>query len=163
MSDILKKCRLIGVAASAAATLAILGCGDDSGLERRYKVTGRVTYKNQPVVKGSIAFEPVDATSGRVASGYIENGSYSLTTSGSTPGDGALPGEYRVAIASSDMDTAAVAQKTGGLLHQGDAEHQKALSAAKSPIPTKYAQSSTSGLTRKVEARSNQFDFELTD
>jgi hypothetical protein len=157
----MKTSRLIAITASIAATVIVLGCsGDDSGLERRYKVSGTVTYKGQPVPKGTIAFEPADPKAGRVASGFIENGSYSLTTA--VQGDGAFPGDYKVAIASSDLDTSALA-KTTGPLHQGDEEHQKALKAAKSPIPLKYAQTATSGLTAKVEAKTNTFDFPLKD
>jgi major membrane immunogen (membrane-anchored lipoprotein) len=161
MNHISKKCRLIGIAASIAASMAVMGCNeDDSGLARRYRVTGKVTYKGEPVSKGTIAFEPTNP-GGRVASGYIENGSYTLRTF--TDGDGALPGDYKVSIASSDLDTSVVAKKTGGLLHQGDKEHQKALKEAKSPIPVKYAQAATSKLTAKVEASPITIDFPLDD
>lgn len=164
MKSIPKDMRVIAVLVGLGIATFILGCsGDDSGLERRYAVTGRVTYQGKSVPKGTIAFEPVNPAppAGRVASGYIENGSYQLTTA--TPNDGALVGEYKVVIASSDLDTSTLAKKTGGLLHQGDTEHQKALQTAKSPIPTKYAQSTSSPLTRKVEAKANSFDFDLTD
>jgi hypothetical protein len=144
-----------------AGATVILGCGDDSGLSRRYKVTGRVTYKGQPVRKGTIAFEPANPPlgAGRHASGFIDNGSYTLTTA--IEGDGALPGDYNVMISSSDLDTRELAK--GGLLHQGDAAHQKALKAATSPIPLKYAQSATSGLKAKVEAKPTEISFDLKD
>jgi hypothetical protein len=162
MKNILK-CRLIGITAGIAATVVILGCGDDSGLERRYKVSGKVTYKGQPVSKASIVFEPSNPPmpQGRIANGFIENGSYTLTTANS--GDGALPGEYKVMILASDLDVTKLAKEQGGLLHQGDAAHQKAAKAATSSIPAKYGKSDTSGLTAKVEATSNTKDFELTD
>jgi hypothetical protein len=162
MSEIIKKLRRLGITATITATAVIVGCSDDSGLERRYPVSGTVTYKGSPVAKGTIAFQP-STGAGYVASGYIENGSYTLTTSGSSPGDGALPGDYKVSISSSNLDVSTLAKKTGGLLHQGDEEHQKAAKAATSPIPTKYAQAQTSGLTAKVEARSNKIDFPLSD
>ena len=44
----------------------VFGCGDD-GFGKRYPVSGNVTYKNEPVEKGSITFTPVNA--GRPASG----------------------------------------------------------------------------------------------
>ncbi len=161
MNVIMKTCRLIGIATSVVATVVILGCGDDSGLEARYKVGGKVTYKGEPVAKGTIAFVPADAAKGRAASGTIENGSYSLTTA--TNGDGALPGDYKVTVTSTDLNVADVAKKTGGLLHQGEAEHKKAIKEAKSSIPTRYNLPDTSKLTAKVEARSNTIDFPLKD
>ena len=113
MNVIMKKCRANGIAASVLAAMVILGCGDDSGLEARYKVGGKVTYKGEPVAKGTIAFVPTDAAKGRAASGDIVDGSYTLTTA--THGDGALPGDYKVTIISTDLNVADVAKKTGGL------------------------------------------------
>jgi len=146
------------------ATVVVLGCGgDDSGLDRRYKVSGTVKYKGEPVSKGTIAFEPANPPppAGRHASGYIENGHYTLTTS--IDGDGALPGEYKVVINSSGVDMSDLAKKSGGLIHQGDKDFQKVVKEAKSLVPTKYSKSETSGLTKKVEASSNTIDFNLED
>jgi hypothetical protein len=165
MSALMKKSKVIGIAVGFAAMAVILGCGDDSGLATRYKVTGTVKHKGQPVPKGTVVFEPVNPgpPQGRVAQGTIENGSYSLTTA--TPNDGALPGEYKVIIMSSDLDVAALAKEQGhgGMLHQGDASHVKALKAAKNPLPEKYAQSDKTPEKAKVEARSNTIDFDLKD
>jgi len=161
----MKQSKPIGIAISIAVTAVIVGCGDDSGLATRYKVSGTVKYKGELVPKGSIVFEPTNPPmpAGRVANGTIENGTYSLTTA--TPNDGALPGEYKVIILSSDLDVADLAkqQGQGGLLHQGDAGHVKALKAAKNPLPQKYAQSDKTPEKAKVEARSNTINFDLTD
>jgi len=163
MSTLMKTFKGIGIAVGIAATAVIFGCSDDSGLATRYKVSGTVKYKGQPVPKGSIVFEPSNPPmpQGRVAQGSIENGSYSLTTS--TPNDGALPGEYKVIILSSDLDVTEQAKKQGGLLHQGDAEHVKAIQASKNALPDKYARADKTPEKAKVEARSNTFDFNLTD
>jgi hypothetical protein len=165
MNALTKKFRVVGIALGFAAMAVILGCGDDSGLATRYKVSGTVKYKGEPVPKGTVVFEPVNPPppQGRVAQGSIENGSYTLTTS--TPNDGALPGEYKVIIMSSDLDVAALAKEQGhgGMLHQGDESHVKALKAAKNPLPQKYAQSDKTPEKAKVEARSQTIDFNLTD
>jgi len=165
MNALTKKFRVVGMALGVAATAVILGCGDDSGLPTRYKVSGKVTYKGQPVPKGTVVFEPTNPPmpQGRVANGSIENGSYTLTTS--TPNDGALPGDYKVIIMSSDLDAAALAkqQGQGGLLHQGDEGHVKAIKASKNPLPEKYAQSSNTPLKATVKAQSNSIDFPLED
>jgi major membrane immunogen (membrane-anchored lipoprotein) len=156
----MKRLHPIAMALSFAATVVILGCGDDSGLDRRYKVAGTVKYKGEPVSKGTIAFEPA-SPSGRHASGYIENGAYTLTTA--VDGDGALPGDYKVVISSTTVDMTKLAKKSGGLVHQGDADFQKEVKEAKSLVPIKYARSETSGLTKKVEATANTINFELND
>jgi hypothetical protein len=166
MNENTKKWRPFGIMAAVAAAVAVLGCaGDESGLARRYSVSGKVTHKGEPVPKGNIVFEPTNPAppAGRVAQGTIENGSYSLTTANA--GDGALPGEYKVIILSSTLDTAEVAkaQGHGGLLHQGDETHVKALKAAKNPLPEKYAQSTNTPLKATVKAQSNKLDFTLED
>ena len=58
----------------------MLGCGDDSGLDKRYPVYGTVTYNGKAVEKGQISFIPTDPGKGRAANGIIENGNYTLTT-----------------------------------------------------------------------------------
>lgn len=162
MSAVTKKWCLLAVSLSVAGLVIILGCGgDESGLASRYKVSGKVTYKGEPVAKGGITFEPTKPPmpQGRIASGSIENGYYTVTTA--TPNDGALPGDYKVIVTASDLD---VAKLSGGqLLHQGDEGHVKALKSAKSMVPAKYNKGETTPLTAKVEARSNSLDFDLTD
>jgi hypothetical protein len=151
------------IAISVPALMLVLGCGgDDSGLARRYKVTGKVTYKGEAVPKGVIAFEPTKPAppDGRVASGHIENGYYTLTTA--VDGDGALQGEYKVTISASDIDIASVAAKTGGQLHQGEAEHKNAIKAAKNFVPAKYVRAETTPLTAKVDG-AKTIDFDLKD
>lgn len=138
------------------------GCGDD-GVGSRYSVSGTVKRKGQLLEKGSITFTPKDASKGRTATGAIENGKYTLSTMGNN--DGAIPGEYIVGISSrvADLSKASVnAEKTGGLMRQDDVA-KAYQEAAKGAIPTKYEIGETSGLTAKVEARSNTFDFDIPD
>ena len=74
--------RDLGLRAALVGSMGIvacLGCGDDTGLSKRYSVSGKVTYKGEPVEKGRISFAPV-GPDGRAAGGQIENGRYSLTT-----------------------------------------------------------------------------------
>jgi len=149
-------------ALAGLALLALAGCGDSSGLPQRYSVAGTVTYKGEKVQSGTIVFEPTDPT-GHHASGTIENGYYKLTTSGEG-GDGALPGDYKVAIISKVVDNSGVEAnraKNGGAGRQDDV--YKAEKKAQFLIPKKYFQSTSSGLTYKVEPKSNTKDFELTD
>jgi len=160
--------RLITTSACAALIavgLCLLpGCGDDTGLGKRYPVYGTVTYKDSPVEAGRISFIPVDSKNEnqRAAAGEITNGSYSLTTG--TAGDGALPGEYFVTIASKLIDDSKVKEtieKYGGGGRQQDVG--KAGAKAKNLIPGKYQLPETSELKVTVKESSNKFDFPLKD
>ena len=103
------------VASTLLGLFAVLGCGDDTGLGQRYPVSGTVTYNGKPVEKGQISFIATDKNKQRDANGFIQDGSYTLTTA--TPGDGALPGEYGVTVTSIEVDDSKVIEtvtKYGG-------------------------------------------------
>lgn len=153
--------RRAGVLALGLAALAA-GCGDD-GLGARYPVSGKVTYKGEPVATGSISFYPAGGPSEeqRGAVGVIKDGYYTVSTQGDD--DGAFPGEYLVTVTgrAPDMSKAKEnAAKIGGMMRQDDIA--RAYSKAKSGVPRKY-ESPDAGLKAKVEPRKNTFDFELTD
>jgi hypothetical protein len=139
----------------------VLGCGDDTGLGKRYPVSGTVTYKDQPVEKGRIDFIPAGSDQGRAASGDIVDGRYVLTTAIS--GDGALPGSYKVTVVSKEWDTSNLkGDANGGQFHH-DKNFAKAVENAKDFVPSRYSLADTSGLTADVKEQSNQRDFELKD
>jgi hypothetical protein len=146
--------------ASVIAVILALGCSDDTGLSKRYPVYGRVSFQGAPVAKGRIDFHPVDPGKCRPASGEIRNGSYSLTTL--SPDDGALPGEYKVTVSSTDVDNSkviATVKARGGGGRQQDIA--RATHNAKSLVPKKYSLRDTSDLTATVQERSNSLDFQL--
>jgi major membrane immunogen (membrane-anchored lipoprotein) len=157
--------RSVAVAVSVSAVVVVLGCGDDSGLGTRYKVTGKVTYNGALVPHGTVNFIPTKPPppEGRAATGQIKDGVYSLSTMGND--DGALPGDYNVAIVAMDIDLASAAssKQEGGKIHEGDAKHQQAIKNAKKLIPDKYGVSETSGLKATVKATTNKQDFDLKD
>jgi len=140
--------------------LACLGCGDDTGLAKRYPVSGMVTYKGEPVKNGTINFVPTTAD-GRPAAGQIENGNYSLTTL--APNDGAIPGKYKVTVMSTEADTTELqAIAKGGQFHH-DKAFAKANKTAKVLVPSKYNLPDTSGLEQEVKDQSNKIDIPLPD
>lgn len=140
--------------------LACIGCGDNTGLAKRYPVSGNVTYKGTAVEKGIISFVPTTAD-GRPAAGQIENGRYTLTTL--APSDGALPAKYKVTVVSKEVDTTEMkAIAKGGQFHH-DKAFAKANQTAKSLVPAKYGLAETSGLEKEVKAQSNSIDFDLAD
>ena len=104
--------KVTAACAGALALLIVLGCSDDSGLAKRYPVSGTVKYKDQPVAQGRIDFVPAKGGEGRAASGDIADGSYSLTTA--TNGDGAIPGSYKVTIVAKERPATKAASKFGG-------------------------------------------------
>ena len=142
-------------------TLLAIGCGDDSGLGARYKVSGNVKYKDTPVEKGVVTFVPEDPANGRSATGTITNGYYTLTTHANS--DGALPGKYKVTVASREVDLskAEANVKGGGTMRQDDVA--KANKNAKQLVPSKYGIPETSGLSYEVKPSSNTFDIDLKD
>ncbi|MDX2038749.1 MAG: hypothetical protein SFX72_19035 [Isosphaeraceae bacterium] len=159
------KARLTLAIALALPMMTIFsGCGDDSGLAQRSPVSGKVSYKGQPLAKGLISFIP-GAPDGRAATGQITDGKYQLTTQDEN--DGAFPGTYTVTIAARvvDMTQATEAAKkkgaTSAALPQDFAA--KANKDAKNEIPEKYSLPTTSGLKAEVKAGSNTFDFDLVD
>lgn len=134
-----------GCSAAAIAALSLLlpACGS-SGPEMA-SVSGKVTYEGNPVTKGTISFQPLDPA-GRPAVGEIgPDGSYSLQTE--VPGDGALLGEYRVAItAREDVILDYIPKKPV---------------PPKLLVPKKYEDPGTSELKAVVKSGSNDFPFDL--
>lgn len=148
--------------AVASAVVIVVGCGDDTGLGKRYPVSGKITFKGEPLEKGRIDFIPNDLQNGRPATGTIEDGVFRLTTL--TPNDGALPGDYKVTVSALSVDNTAV-EKT--IMEQGGGGRQHEIAMAtqkgKSLVPAKYSLADTSGLTATVGERSNSFTFDLKE
>ena len=119
-----------------------------------------MTYNGKPLEKGTINFQAVAAD--RRSAGDPGR-RYRLTTQ--SPGDGALPGKYRVSITAKEVDMAkveATSKKQGGTM-PSKKELGRAFQQAKRLIPAKYESPATSGLEAEVKEESNTFDFTLTD
>jgi len=156
--------RLLALVVATSATI-LVGCGAD-GLGKRFKVSGYVTYKGEPIEKGEVNFVPEDANQGRAAFGVLDKGYYSLTTL--TEGDGAFAGKYKVTVTSKNVDysEAEAFVKSKGMMNPIALPQElvsKANKNAKSNIPAKYSIASTSPLAYEVKEQSNKYDFELTD
>ncbi len=83
------------VRTSALLLLGIVGCGGPTGPELT-PITGVVTFEGKPVGPGTVAFVPTDGT-GNPASGTIESsGRFKMSVY--KPGDGVLPGTYKVSV-----------------------------------------------------------------
>ena len=89
------------LAALAPLLAAFLsGCGEN--LSETVKVRGKVTYQAAPVATRTITFHPAEQTAGRLYRPAVDvlevDGTYELQSF--RRGDGAMPGEYAVAIES---------------------------------------------------------------
>ncbi len=142
------------VSLGAALLLPLAGCGD--GQDRRYPVSGHVTFQGTQVPKGTVNFLPADPTTGRPAFGEIQgDGSYKLTTL--TPHDGAVAGKYRVIISAVDVDLSKVE-----LVGAGVPRHEQLIKAPrKYLVPPSYGDPSISTLTAEVTPSKNERNFDL--
>lgn len=118
------------------------GCGP-GGFDT-IPIRGKVTLDGKPLTNARIRYEPVDE-SGRVAwSALDENGEFALTTL--HPHDGALPGEYGVAIM-------AFEEGSGGRDRERERQPQESglQYLPKSRIPEKYLDPAESQLRDTVD------------
>ena len=139
------------------ALVPLLGCGEDDGIGQRYSVSGKVTYKGELLKGGNVNFLPEgEGGSGRGASGVIQSGYYSMTTL--TPGDGVLPGNYKVGINANFTDMSKAVTINGGM-YQGS----RFAGPRIKQIPEKYVSPETSGLTYEVKPERNTFDIDLQE
>lgn len=116
---------------------------------KTYPVTGVVTMAGQPLADATVMFDPVDGDgSGAIAVTDAE-GRYKLTTF--EAGDGARPGEYRIAFLKTILPGGKVEGPDGMAVVSGD---------PKNVLPPKLGDSAKSGFTATVlEGPGNTFDF----
>jgi hypothetical protein len=120
-----------------------LGCtGSDN--PKTYPVNGKVSFRSQPITSGIILLTPTE--NGHAATGSLEkDGSFRLTTF--QKDDGAVPGTYQVAIQVFPSEGAGLP----GAEFAGKAP----------PLPLKYSNAASSGLTAEIKAGENHLDFSL--
>jgi hypothetical protein len=115
------------------ATLLLVGCGGDA---KMLPVSGTVKYADGSIPKGETArvvFQPSD--DGRPATGTIgDDGAFEMMTE--TPGDGALPGNYKVVL-----------------------EIWKSYRDQESVVPEEYGDAATTPLEATVDADHTHFEF----
>jgi hypothetical protein len=150
--------RQFGIAVALLVVVAVAGCM--SGDAKLVPVTGKVTYKGQPVANANVTFvhaggktSPVGVTD---ASGVF--------TLGSPTGQGAIVGDYKVGIVKKAAREGAPANpKPEDMIKM--MQGGKSVPEPKDEIPVKYADATTSGLTAKVtgDKEKDNFTFELTD
>lgn len=120
---------------AAACALPCGGCGPAAAVNTTtIPARGKVTYKGQPLVQGTVIFEPDGA--GKEARGEIRpDGTFVLSTYKTD--DGAVPGVHHVSINGSTGTTKA------------------------SRIPDRYGSVNTSNLEVEVSKDKTEFPFDL--
>ena len=142
--------------------IALTGC-PNSSQPATYRVTGTVTMQGKPVDGAVITFVPT-SNEGTAASAITDsNGKYALTTW--SAGDGARPGEYRVKVNKQEQTAIDPAKVVKNLTIEEEqkiyVENKKPRPPAKSLIPSKYQDESSSGLSHTVPNSSSTFDIEI--
>jgi hypothetical protein len=134
----------------ATLLLTLLGCGNP-GISPTFEVTGKVTYKGQPVDGVKVVFTP---DSGRPATGTTDSeGRFTLSTYKTD--DGAVPGTHKVAI---------VPVSAGEAPPMPDTPEAERASPPKAPFPSRYCNPESSGLTATVESDGqNDFTFDMQE
>ena len=150
-----KICPILAMTA-LAATVSATGCNFGPTMA---PVTGKVTYQGKAVAEGTVTFYPV--AGGRPSTGKIQSdGTYELSSS--EPGDGAVVGEYKVAIEARRVSNAPPAPKT--FQEELAMEHKpqpQGNTRVEWLVPEEFSSAETSGLTATVEDKSNVINFDL--
>src|SRR5439155_4989622 len=138
--------------------IVLTGCSNSSR-PSTYPVTGTVTLQGKPVAGAAITFVPT-GSEGEAASAITDpDGKYALTTW--QAGDGARPGEYRVKVSKQEQTTVDPSKMVRNLSIEEEqkiyVEKKKAPPPAKSLVPSKYQDESSSGLSHTVPNGSSTF------
>ncbi len=146
------------VAALALNCWLVAGC-DSAAMPTPFPTSGRVTFEDgTPVPGGTIVFGRKNIEiRGDISP---EDGRFSLSTY--EKGDGAIPGDYRVYfLQPAEIIGAAGAEE--GFARQPVTSRlpEPGKIIERTVFPKKYLSPKTSGLTCKVEAKNNQFDFKI--
>jgi hypothetical protein len=144
------------VVSLAALAVMMTGCSGGTGLSGMAPVTGKVTYKDQPVDGAIISFigEGTTRTATAVSSA---DGSYKLMT---LDVEGAMPGQYTVVV--DKTESSAGASK---LVTMEEAEKVNALpvAAPKKLLPEKYGDPTKTPLKFPVKDGPNVIDLKLEE
>jgi hypothetical protein len=146
---------VFGRLAICVGSLAVLltGCSG-GGISGTAPVTGKVTYKGEPV-EGAVVSFIGEGEGARVATAISgPGGTYELTT---VANKGALPGKYSVTVTKTEI--AAGAEQS----MEEAAKSLAPLPASKELLPAKYSNPAQSPLKFEVKSGTNTIDLPLTD
>lgn len=135
-----------------------LGCAESkSDRPKTYPVSGTVSYNGAPVADANLNFQHADGNHFSMAK-TDASGNYKLMTF--EPGDGAVPGEYKVGISKYEQLASAASTSEEDYVPPDD---NAPAPVAKNLLPAKYAIPANSTLVATVKEEPNTVNFELTD
>lgn len=142
-------CLVIG---TLIGSLAGCGGGKDRWTDARpktVKAAGTVQYQGQPVPQATLTFTPATHEGQGAVAVTDDSGNFQLMTF--EPGDGAIPGRYRVTAVKFPAESA---------LSDGPSDSNEAPVAKelKSSLPTKYSRPATTDLEIEIssDAKANE-------
>ena len=123
----------------------LVGCGSSDNLSRA-PLTGKVTYKGQPLSHGMIGLLPTDGTKSPQGSGAIAlDGSYEISTAGKS---GAVVGTHKVIVQ---------------CRQEVSNEEKRQMKIGQLLIPSQYASYNRTPLEVKVNPKGTVFNIEIID
>jgi len=147
--------RACAVSVALLVVASITGCTGDGvkPFPNMVPVSGTVTLKGKPLPQGTILLAPIDPLKGQSASGQIDDGKFTLSTTVSAPG--VMIGKYQVRITSINgaPPVAAMPSKRS----KNDVSANPA-----SLIPAKYGDIKTSGLEVEVTKGMKPIQLDLS-
>ena len=138
--------------------LALLaGWSGGASISGTIPVSGKVTYKDQPVAGATVTF--IGQGEGRSATAITAaDGTYKLQTLDAA---GALPGSYTVVVDKTEMPPELTKSQS---MEEAAAQGNKPLPQPKKLLPAKYGDPAKTPLKFEVKAgQANTFDLALTD
>ena len=148
-----------------AAGLSAVGCSSkDDDRPERVPVRGAVTYKGKPVEGASVVFSPVTPGNPGASGTTDANGEFVLQTFEDE--DGAVPGQYQVGIAKTEIDFSQVEEVVEDPNNPDASYNPFGPPPKQTPLlPKKYTVAENSGLTAEVKAGEENVlpPFQLTD
>jgi hypothetical protein len=145
--------------ATLVTTGSLAGCGTKAvGVDGTVPVTGTVTQKGAPLAGATVTFAP--SGTARSASGVTDpQGKFALTTL--KPGDGAMPGEYKVTVTKMEPVGKVYTQEEANEYYN---KNQKAPPSPemKNAVAEKFSKIDSSGLSASVKGSGkNEFTFDV--
>jgi hypothetical protein len=100
--------RIVACLGFLTALIVTVGCGKSE--PKRYKVSGTVKWKGNPIPNGSITFLPEDTTGAAMGGAQIKDGQYEILAT-----NGLTAGKYKVSISYPDPKGSPPPAKEGEL------------------------------------------------
>ncbi len=150
-------------------SVVFAGCGGGSSFPKTYPVTGKVTVDGKAIEGAMVTFQ-LDSGKENAIGTTDKNGEFSLSMF--QPGDGAVPGQYRIAVSKLPAGAAPAAgtpppgqigsaELPADYAPPPDTAKGGVTAGPKSEVPAKYNNDTTSGLRATIVAGPNNVPLPL--